>query len=99
MPPWTVEEILSVHIRMHAAEGALFRGALAAAAQACGLNLTQLPEKQITTTAAEVLQISESALLARLAAAGKVCGTPWGKDQKDACIAALTALRASSKDN
>src|ERR1700680_4407778 len=29
MPDWTVDEILAVHFRMHKAEGALFRDALA----------------------------------------------------------------------
>src|SRR5712664_4905183 len=39
MPDWTVEQIRSVHVRMHKAEGVLFPAALAAAATGCELNL------------------------------------------------------------
>src|SRR6266850_3752690 len=45
MPDWSVDEILSVHFRMHKAEGVLFRDALAEAATECGLNLVAIPEK------------------------------------------------------
>jgi hypothetical protein len=45
MPPWSVEEILAVHFRMHQAEGVLFRDALARAADACGLRLVAIPVK------------------------------------------------------
>jgi hypothetical protein len=44
MPHWSVEEILAVHIRMHQAEGVLFRDALARAADACGLRLVAFPK-------------------------------------------------------
>jgi hypothetical protein len=96
MPAWTVEEILSVHLRMHAAEGALFRDALANAARDCALHLETVAEKVLAATACEALKISESALAAKLAAAGKACGAPWGKDQKGACLAAVAALSAAN---
>jgi hypothetical protein len=32
-------------------------------------------------------------MLQRIAALGKSAGPPWGKDQKDAALAALVALR------
>ena len=92
LPPWSIEEVLSVHMRMHAAEGALFRDAIAGAARVCELQLEQFQEKQLTATACKALGISEHALSVKLAAAGKVCGAPWGRDQKDACLAALAAL-------
>jgi hypothetical protein len=59
------------------------------------LRLEPTPEKQLTATACKVLGISEHALSAKLAAAGKSCGAPWGRDQKDACLAALAALSAA----
>jgi len=43
MPDWSTDEILAVHVRMHKAEGELFRDVLVAGARACGLELTTLP--------------------------------------------------------
>jgi hypothetical protein len=54
---------------------------LARAGEACGLRLVTIPEKLL---ARDVQQIS---------ALGKVDGPPWGKDQKDAALAALVALQ------
>src|SRR5262245_56042429 len=39
LPDWSVDEILAVHVRMHKAEGVLFREALARAVSRCGLRL------------------------------------------------------------
>jgi hypothetical protein len=47
MPAWTVDEILSVHFRMHKAEGALFRDALLQAASECGVRRVEIPEKEL----------------------------------------------------
>lgn len=93
MPDWSTGEILAVHFRMHKAEGALFRGALARAAQACGLRLVAIPEKQLTKHAANALGTPESGLAGQIAALGESVGPPWGKDQKEAALAALVALR------
>jgi hypothetical protein len=93
MPDWSVEEILSVHFRMHKAEGVLFRDVLARAAETCGLKMVSIPEKQLTKHAENALGISSSALVSKVAVLGKVVGSPWGKDQKDAALAAMTALR------
>jgi hypothetical protein len=92
MPPWTTEEILAVHFRMHKAEGELFRQALAAGAQACGLALTTLPDAAAREAAARALALPRQALDRMLAALGEQAGPPWGRDQKDAAAAALVAL-------
>jgi hypothetical protein len=92
MPPWTTEEILAVHFRMHKAEGELFRQALVAGAQACGLSLTTLPDASAREAAARALALPRQALERTLAALGKQAGPPWGRDQKDAAAAALVAL-------
>ena len=83
MPEWTVDEILAVHFRMHKAEGALFRDALSRAASACGLRFVGIHEKRL----------DERAERATVASLGKSVGPPWGKDQKDASLAAMIALR------
>jgi len=92
MPAWTTEEILAVHVRMHKAEGELFRDVLVAGARVCGLDPTTLPEKTALYGAAKMLGIARNELDERLALLGRVAGPPWGKDQKEAAAAALAAL-------
>jgi hypothetical protein len=83
MPGWSIDEILAVHFRMHKAEGALFRDALLYAAAVCGLRPVPISEKQPSLGRSQ---------LATIAALGRSAGPPWGKDQKDAALAALIAL-------
>jgi hypothetical protein len=92
MPHWSVEEILAVHFRMHQAEGLLFRDALTRAADACGLTLVAIPEKLLTAQAERALAISANALMKRITTLGKSAGPPWGRDHKDAALAAMIAL-------
>jgi hypothetical protein len=89
-----VDQILAVHPRMHQAEGALFRDALAHAVEACGLRPVALPEKGVEARACELLAAPPAALAAALAELGRAAGAPWGRDQKDAALAAWVALRA-----
>jgi hypothetical protein len=88
MPEWSVDEIISVHFRMHKAEGVLFRDALLHAASVCGLQSVGVPEKEST---------GDRHLLQTVAELGQSMGPPWGKDQKDAARAALIALKGRSK--
>jgi len=85
MPDWSVEEILAVHFRMHKAEGELFRNALVRAAEACRIRFVGIPENALATRA-------DAELHERIAALGKSVGPPWGKDQKEAALAAWLAL-------
>ncbi len=86
MPDWTVEQILSVHVRMHKAEGVLFPAALADAVEGCDLNLVTIPEKELTARA-------DAATVRNLPELGKSAGPPWGKDQKNAAMAAMLLLK------
>jgi hypothetical protein len=97
MPDWSVEEILAVHFRMHKAEGVLFRDALVRAAKECGLRLVEIPEKKLAPHAESALKTPASSLAKDIARLGKAAGPPWGKDQKDAALAALVALRGRLK--
>jgi hypothetical protein len=97
MPDWSTEEILAVHFRMHKAEGDLFRGALVRAARACGLRLAAIPEKSLTEYSERTLGDLQSSLVKKIANLGKTVGSPWAKDQKDAALAALIALRGHSR--
>jgi hypothetical protein len=92
MPDWSTAEILSVHFRMHKAEGVLFPDALAKAASACGLNLVAVREKLLWEQAEKELAVARSALMTMIAALGKAAGPPWGKDQTSAALAAMIAL-------
>ena len=92
MPDWSVDEILAVHFRMHKAEGVLFRDALLKATGACGLQSVAIREPDLPGEAERVLGASMARLTKTVAALGKTVGPPWGKDQKDATLAALVAL-------
>ncbi|HJP95251.1 MAG TPA: hypothetical protein VJ875_25090 [Pyrinomonadaceae bacterium] len=81
MPDWSTDEILAVHFRMHKAEGVLFQNALLSAAETCELNPLPVFEKELP--AEHVKKIAEL---------GKSVGAPWGKDQKDAALAAIMVL-------
>jgi hypothetical protein len=97
MPDWSVAEILAVHFRMHKAEGVLFREVLAHAAKECGLKLVEIPKQQLMMHASTALRSREPNLVKKLAIIGKSVGPPWGKDQKDAALAAMVGLEARSK--
>ncbi|HET6671153.1 MAG TPA: hypothetical protein VFH15_13070 [Pyrinomonadaceae bacterium] len=91
MPAWSTEEILAVHFRMHKAEGVLFRDALIRAAEACRLAVVAIPEKQLAEQAVNVLKTRANDLSDTISTLGKSVGPPWGKDQKEATVAALVA--------
>ena len=78
--------ILRSHAWMHAAEGALYRQAVLAAATACGW--------RATATRQSGLPAAERAL----AALGQAAGRPWRRLEKDAARAALTLLTAADDE-
>src|SRR5438105_6420188 len=94
MPDWRTDEILAVHVRMHKAEGELFRDVLVAGARASDLELTTLPAKSALDDAARMLRVTRARLDAHLATLGKSAGLPWGKDQKEARL--LPSWRSST---
>jgi hypothetical protein len=96
MPDWSVEEILAVHFRMHKAEGVLFRDALARAAAECSVKLVAIPEKTLAAFAQKALATPSAKLFDTVSRLGKSVGAPWGKDQKEAALAAMIALHPST---
>ncbi len=97
MPDWSVDEIRSVHFRMHKAEGVLFRDVLVRAAETCRLRLVAIPEKLLAEQAAQALAAPMGDLSKKIATLGKSVGAPWGKDQKEAALAAMVALQGRTK--
>jgi hypothetical protein len=93
MPAWSVDEILAVHFRMHRAEGALFQDVLAAGARACGVSVVPVFAKELEARAKAAFGARTDDVLARIKALGKSAGPPWGKDQKDAALAAAIAAK------
>jgi len=96
MPDWTVEQILAVHFRMHKAEGVLFREALAAAARHSNLKVVEVPAKTLDECAVQSLGRSSSKLAEGISSLGKSIGAPWSKDQKEATVAVMIALKQFS---
>jgi hypothetical protein len=92
MPDWSVDEILAVHFRMHKAEGVLFRDALVHAAKDCKITAVEIPEKELSNHAERELKTPAGKLASQLSLLGKAAGPPWGKDQKEAALAAMIAL-------
>jgi hypothetical protein len=74
-PP--LEKILTSHPLLHAAEGLLFRTAIADAAAECGLTVAVVPEQE---------------LMSRVSALARPPGVPWRQDEKIATVAARIAL-------
>jgi hypothetical protein len=99
MPKWTTDEILAVHVRMHVAEGELFREVLVAGARANHLALATLPDKSPLESAAKALGMKGAQLDASLAALGKAAGPPWRKEQKEAAAAALVVLAGAKRQS
>ena len=93
MPAWNLEQIRAVHIRWHQAEGVLFPDAIARAAEACGVNLVEVPEKSLGQCVDDAMGAAASAVTKRVDALARTLGPPWGKDQKTAALAAIVALR------
>jgi hypothetical protein len=94
MPPWTTEEILAVHFRMHKAEGVLFPEALCRATERCKVPLVRVPEKKLEESVERSLSVPVGDIADAIADLGKRAGPPWAKDQKTAALAAMIALRS-----
>jgi hypothetical protein len=97
MPAWSVAEIRSVHMRMHKAEGELYRAALAQGAERVGLRCIGVREKDVEAVAGEALSLAAGERQRRLALAGQRAGPPWARDQKDAALVAWIALRRARR--
>ncbi|HWL88538.1 MAG TPA: hypothetical protein VNO21_22195 [Polyangiaceae bacterium] len=78
--PEPLEFIFAAHVRLHAAEGCFYRDVLRAAVTACGLTVRIVAPSDFDTASALVREI------------GKRVGSPWGKDQKLAALAAWGVL-------
>jgi hypothetical protein len=82
----------NLHIRAHANEGRLFRTVLEQALAARGIACAVHVEKQLAAAARARLGLRDADITRKLAAFGKICGSPWRIDEKAAATAAWMAL-------
>jgi hypothetical protein len=90
--PLDLEKTLRSHAFIHAAEGLLFREAIARAAVACGLELHVVAESDALATAAAAWNRKPGDIEKRLTDLRRTVGAPWTRDEKLATLAALLAL-------
>lgn len=90
--PAALSDILVSHTLLHAAEGELFRDALADAAAAAGLAVTGAPRRSLYPQAAAVLRLSGDEVVMRVTALGRSLGPPWRREHKEAALIAWLAL-------
>jgi hypothetical protein len=84
-----LERVLAAHSTLHAAEGELYRDALADAVADLGLAVTLVPARDTPALGRRLLG---DAAPVRLTELGKPFGPPWTRDHKDALLAALSVL-------
>jgi hypothetical protein len=82
---------------VHAAEGLLFREALAGAVDLCGLPVTRFVQQDLFEQAADMIGTSDESLRAQLTGFGRALGPPWQQDQKEAAAAAWLALACTER--
>jgi hypothetical protein len=93
--PGSLTAITRVHAMMHAAEGHLYREALADACDVLGLAVRRYPSKQLADLATTSL-VPMGGLAQALIEMGEGFGPPWTRDQKDAVACAWLALQSET---
>jgi hypothetical protein len=91
-----LKAILASHMLAHSAEGELYRDALGEAVDAHGLRLVLVSSRGVRAQVVAARPSLESGLDGILTEFGKAAGPPWRKDHKEAALAALLALGATS---
>ncbi len=95
--PDDLSRILRSHPLIHAAEGALFHQAIAAACESCGLAVTAAREREVWLRAAAVWGLPELGLRKEVDVLRTSVGAPWSADHKTAAAIALLALKPALK--
>jgi hypothetical protein len=86
--------ILRSHPLIHAAEGALFQGAIASACEKAGMTIVLAGERQVWAQAGAALGVAEAGLRKEVDELRKTIGPPWSADHKAATAIALLALKS-----
>lgn len=88
----TLDAILVSHPLLHAAEGELFRQALAQACEESRLAVWRCSEQDLYEESGRLLKIRSTSLRRQLTAIGHSCGPPWTSDHKAAFLAGWRVL-------
>ena len=88
----SLEATLRSHAMVHAAEGELYRVAIARAAKNLGWRCIRVPERDLYKLASQQFRIPESKLKTRTIEMGQALGSPWSADEKCATLVAWLAL-------
>jgi hypothetical protein len=91
-PPVTLAATLASHPLLHAAEGLLFREAVARGAADCGLSVMTVPERDLYAEAAAALHQSAPRVRRCVSDFGRALGPPWREDEKLASTVAWLVL-------
>ncbi|PYY06190.1 MAG: hypothetical protein DMG69_24175 [Acidobacteria bacterium] len=89
--------ILASHAMIHAAEGELFRQALAQAGEQCGLLVLGVKERELFSRAERDLDFLTAAIEQQLRKLGRSIGPPWRQDEKYAALVGWLALANASR--
>ena len=92
-------DVLASHTRIHTAENALYRDALATAAADRGAAVFRYPSRSVSDAARTALRLSPDEIGGQLDAWGRRVGRPWRRHHKDAALAAWLALAAGGTRN
>lgn len=84
--------VAGAHARAHAEEGKLYREAIEAALQACGVPTSTFLQKALRALATQRLRTGAPAIEPTLKAFSHVVGTPWRAPEKLATLAAWISL-------
>jgi hypothetical protein len=90
--PLSLDALLRSHALLHAAEGELFREALAEGASRCGVAVSRVPRREAASRAAAAAGIPLAEFESRLGTLGRSLGPPWRADHRLAASAAWVAL-------
>jgi len=90
-----LEKILASHALIHAADGELFRNALAHASAKCGAAVFRIREKELLPFAAQRLHCATDVLQQKISGIGRSLGSPWSQGEKFAALCAWCALHSA----
>ncbi len=95
LPP--LEKILAAHPLLHTAEGVFFREAFAKACESNNVAVAKVKERELENSLKEQLGREANPVKKKVQLQGRLIGSPWTTDQKNATLAALLLLSSPKK--
>jgi len=95
LPP--LEKILAAHPLLHTAEGEFFREAFAKGCESNEITVTKIKERELENALKGKLGRGAARVRKKVQLHGRIIGSPWTTDQKNATLAALLLLSSPTK--